>query len=255
MERLLTLSAAALLVAGLMVIPVAEGQREEPRRARGPKAVLAAVEGEMKWGEERIAGRRVNERTVIRPEMPKPIFVGSPIPDNWLPPNMMEGHYSNVREVEVPRRVALLSKGAPVTSSDPDPIGELSLVTDGDKFGDDGYFVDVMGGLQWVQIDLGAPQELWLIWQWKYHKYAVIYKDVIIEVASEEDFSDARIVFNNDYDDSSGLGVGKDKSFKESECGFPVKLNGITARYVRLYSNGRSVDDTNHWIEVEVYGR
>jgi len=26
-------------------------------------------------------------------------------------------------------------------------------------------------------------------------------------------------------------------------------------RYVRLYSNGRNVDDANHLIEVEVYGR
>jgi hypothetical protein len=29
----------------------------------------------------------------------------------------------------------------------------------------------------------------------------------------------------------------------------------VLARFVRLYSNGRDLDDTNQWIEVEAYGR
>ena len=29
----------------------------------------------------------------------------------------------------------------------------------------------------------------------------------------------------------------------------------VKGRYVRLYSNGNTSNDTNHYIEVEVYGR
>lgn len=256
-DRVLTWGAAALLIAAVAIIPVAEAGREDSRRAGGAKVVLAAQDSEVSWGEERIAGRdRTNARTIIRPEMPKPLCTVSP---GWspgdLPPNMIEGWFSRVREVEIPCRVSLLSRGAPVTSSDPAPLGDLSLVTDGDKEGDDGYFVDILPGLQWVQIDLGATRDLWLIWLWNYHKVPVFYKDVIIEVASQEDFSDARIVFNNDCDNSSKKGMGSDKSWVGTNCGWPVKLSGLPARYVRLYSNGRNIDDTNHWIEVEIYGR
>ena len=61
------LTAAGLLVAAVMIIPVAEMQNEDSRRPRGAGAVMAAVRGEGKGGEERIAGSwsRV-ERTVIR---------------------------------------------------------------------------------------------------------------------------------------------------------------------------------------------
>ena len=254
MERLLTWGAAGLLLAAVLVIPVAESGREESRRPRGARAVVAALDDGFKWGEERIAGRRVNERTVIRPEMPKPLCVGPPTQPN-MPPNIIRGHYSAVREVTVPARVTLLSRAAPVSSSDPAPLGDLSLVTDGDKEGDDGYFVDLLPGQQWVQIDLGEVRELWVIWTWMYHKQLVLYNDVIIQVASEEDFRDARVVFNNDHDNTSGMGSGGDESWVETSMGHPVRLNGVTGRYVRLYSNGRNIDDTNHWIEVEVYGR
>jgi hypothetical protein len=33
----------------------------------------------------------------------------------------------------------------------------------------------------------------------------------------------------------------------------PVK--GVKGRFVRLWSNGRNIDDMNQYIEVEVYGR
>ena len=50
-----------------------------------------------------------------------------------------------------------LSEGATVTASDEAPIiGELAMVTDGDKEGADGSFVEFGPGVQWVQIDLGA---------------------------------------------------------------------------------------------------
>lgn len=255
-EFLLSSAAAALLLAATLLVPYSLSLSSADSRPRGDRAVIAAIEREQSEPSERIAGGRSEvEWTVIKPEFPKPLFDGGRPQHENLPPNMIPGNYCEEREVRIPRRVSLLSRGAPVTGSDPAPLGELSLITDGDKQGDDGYFVDLLPGQQWVQLDLGEQRELWLLWIWMYHKSGVIYKDVIIELASREDFSDARIVFNNDHDDSSGMGAGKDTSWIESNWGRPIRLHGQRARYIRLYSNGRNVDDTNQWIEVEAYGR
>jgi len=34
-----------------------------------------------------------------------------------------------------------------------------------------------------------------------------------------------------------------------------IDATGIEARYVRLYSNGNTANDLNHYVEVEVYGK
>ena len=34
-----------------------------------------------------------------------------------------------------------------------------------------------------------------------------------------------------------------------------VDAKGVSARYVRLYSNGNTSDELNHYTEVEVYGK
>ena len=190
----------------------------------------------------------------IKPEMPKPLFVGTPLPQTDAPPNLDISKVP-VLEVKVPDGVALLSKGKPVSSSDTAPIGEPSLATDGDKQGDDGYFVDLMPGKTWLQVDLGEPREIWLLWVWHFHKQNVIYKDVIAQVSDDAEFKTFTTVFNNDFDNSAGFGVGADKSYIETNNGRPMPVNGVKGRYVRFYSNGRDLDDTNQYIEVEVYGK
>lgn len=64
-----------------------------------------------------------------------------------------------------------------------------------------------------------------------------------------------KTMFNNDIDNSAGLGVGNQMHYTETNEGKLIDTKGIKARYVRLYSNGNSVNDLNHYIEVEVYGR
>jgi hypothetical protein len=256
-EFVLSSASAALLLAAALLVPYSlSGDRGEAPSRHGTRAAFTAIREGHGFSDERITGKPgETEWTVIKPEFPKPVFDGGRFQRKNLPPNIMEGHYSEVREIRIPRRVSLLSRGVPVTSSDPAPLGELSLVTDGDKHGDDGYFVDLLPGQQWIQIDLGAPRELWLLWIWMYHKYPAIYNDVIIELAAQEDFGDARVVFNNDHDDTSGMGAGSDTSWIDSNYGRPLRLQGQRARFIRLYSNGRDLDDTNQWIEVEAYGR
>jgi hypothetical protein len=191
----------------------------------------------------------------IKPEMPKPLFAGTPLPENNPPPNLEDPKTKPTLEVQVPAGVTLLSKGKPVTCSDSAPLGELSWITDGDKNGDDGYFVDILPGKHWVQIDLGESKEIHLIWVWHYHKVAAVYKDVVVQISDDPEFKTSTTVFNNDFDNSSEFGVGTDKSWIETNHGRSMPVKGVKGRYVRLWSNGRNVDDTNHYIEVEVYGK
>ncbi len=191
---------------------------------------------------------------VIKPQMPEPLFVGTPLPSTNAPPNLDASKIPTL-EVKVPEGVTLLSKGKPVSSSDTAPIGEPSLATDGDKQGDDGYFVDLMPGKTWLQVDLGESKEIWLLWVWHFHKQNVIYKDVVAQISDDAEFKTFTTVFNNDFDNSAGFGVGADLSYIETNNGRPMPVNGVKGRYVRFWSNGRDLDDTNQYIEVEVYGK
>lgn len=195
-----------------------------------------------------------NAVETIKPEMPKPLFAGTPLPDA-NPPKNLDQSVKPVLQMTVPAGVKLISAGKPATTSDPAPLGEMSLLTDGDKQGDDGYFVDLLPGKQWVQIDLGQSMEIHLIWLWHFHKQAVVFKDVVIQISDDADFQKSATVFNNDEDNSSGFGAGTDMSWVETNNGRPIPVKAVTGRYVRLYSNGRNIDDTNQYLEVEVYGR
>jgi hypothetical protein len=82
------------------------------------------------------------------------------------------------------------------------------------------------------------------------------YFDVIVQTADDPDFTtNVRTLFNNDTDNSAGLGAGADMHYVESYKGELIDAEGVKARYVRLYSNGNNTDDLNHYIEVEVYGK
>jgi hypothetical protein len=138
-----------------------------------------------------------------------------------------------------------------------DPIiGELKMVTDGDKECSDGSFVELMPGRQWVQIDLKGPSIIHAILLWRGQWDAVVYHDVVIQVADDPGFTGTvRTVFNNDYDNSAGLGLGKNLEYIESHEGRLIDCKGVIGRYVRLYSRGNTQNDMNHYIEVEVHGQ
>jgi len=56
-------------------------------------------------------------------------------------------------------------------------------------------------------------------------------------------------------DGSTGLGVGDDLLYIETHEGKLINAKGVKARYVRLYSNGNTANDVNHYVEVEVFGK
>jgi len=200
------------------------------------------------------AGARQEAKEVLKIQLPKPMFIGTP--RNIRTPNLEPITGRARGPFMVPVGTVLLSGGKPVTASDKEPvIGELSFVTDGQKSGEDGYYVELGPGTQWVQIDLGKSQALSAIVVWHYHSQARVYRDFIVQVSDDKDsINGVTTLFNNDHDNSAGLGAGKDKEYIETYDGKLVDGRGVSARYVRLYSGGNTSNDMNHYVEVEVYG-
>lgn len=188
-------------------------------------------------------------------ELPRPMFIGTP--KNIRTPNLEPARKGKARPpVLVPQGTVLLSAEKPVSASDDDPvIGELEQVTDGDKEGTEGSYVELGPGQQYVQIDLEQKCKIYAVVVWHYHCQARVYRDVVVQTAGDPDFIlDVKTLFNNDHDNSSGLGVGKDFEFIETYEGRVIAVDGVEARYVRLYSNGSTSDELNHYTEVEVHG-
>lgn len=193
-------------------------------------------------------------RIELRLELPKEQHRGTPTPINianldTVPPTQRPPFL-------VPEGVINIAKGKPVTSSESFPLlGDLAMVTDGDKEGRDGSYVELGPGKQWVQIDLGAKCEMFAVVLWLYHVDRRAYHDVVVQVGDDAGMAAARIIYNNDHDNSSGFGVGQDLAYVESHMGRIIDAKGATGRYVRINSRGNTSDEMNHVTEVEIYGR
>ncbi len=186
--------------------------------------------------------------------LPSPAFRGTPVPAK-------EPHVEKPKETPrepflAPAGTVNLAKGKLVACSDPTPAaGELDYVTDGDKEASDFGYLELRPGTEWVQVDLGEKATIYAVVAWHNHAEARVYRDVIVQVSDDPDFLEAKTVFNNDYDNSSGLGVGKAMGYVETSEGRLIDCRGEEARYVRFYSKGNHIDNKNHYTEVEVYGK
>jgi hypothetical protein len=147
--------------------------------------------------------------------------------------------------------------GRPVASSCEPFSGILEWITDADTEPHGSSHVELAEpGLQWIQIDLGRPCEIRAIVVWHCFRSRRAYHDVIVQVSDDAAFGrEVRALFNNDQDNSAGLGAGTDREYIESGRGLVIDGRRVRGRYVRLYSNGSTHDDRNHYVEVEVYGR
>jgi hypothetical protein len=187
--------------------------------------------------------------------LPRPAYTGTP---KVIPPgSTVEQPSDKPRETfYVPPGAKNVALGLRVDSSDREPIiGDLSQITDGNKEGSEGNWVELGPGLQWVQLDLGQNHSIYAIVLWHFHGDPRVYRDVVVQAADDPDFiMNVRTLFNNDQDNSSGLGLGKDREYYETHEGKLMDTKGIKARYLRFYSNGNTADDQNHYTEIEVYG-
>lgn len=154
-----------------------------------------------------------------------------------------------------PKGVTNVAQGKKVTCSDKSPMtGGPELVTDGEKTAMDTTVMVMRRGTQWAQIDLGADFNIYAIVIWHAHDSPKLYRDVVVQVADDPDFIDGvRTLYNNDYDNSSGLGIGNDKEYFESNEGRLIDGKGNKARYVRCYSRGSTESAFNEYTEIDVW--
>ena len=90
-------------------------------------------------------------------------------------------------ELLVPEGTKNLALKKKITSSESEPIlGKLEFVTDGNKEGSEESFVELSPGLQWIQIDLEKPAQIYAIYVWHFFREARSYHDVIVQVADDE---------------------------------------------------------------------
>lgn len=156
--------------------------------------------------------------------------------------------------LQVPKGVKNVAAGKTVTSSAPPFLGDLSQITDGKKEAIDDDAVEFKKGTQWVQVDLGETFAIHAVAMWHDHRYVQAIRDVILQVSDDPEFkSGVTTFYNNDVDNSSGLGVGTDREYFELQFGRVVPAKGVKARYVRGYSKGGSLSALNSWQEIEVY--
>lgn len=191
----------------------------------------------------------------LKTQLPRPLFVGTPVPLNV--PNLEPPMKGKRPDFMVPAGTVNLAMGKKVTASDDNPVvGTLDLVTDGDKAGDEGSWVELGPGKQWVQIDLAKKANVYAVLLWHFHSQARVYRDVVVQLSNDPTFnSGVTTIFNNDFKGELGLGAGKDLNYVETYQGKLIDARGAKGRYVRLYSNGNTSNKLNDYIEVEVWGK
>jgi hypothetical protein len=190
----------------------------------------------------------------IEIKLPRPMFVGTEKPIRVS--NLKKFSTEDRPPFLAPAGTTNVALSKPVTSTDEEPlIGEIEMITDGDKEAADGSFVELGPSLQHVTIDLLDKYEIYAVAIWHYHQNPQVYFDVVVQIADDSDFiTNVRTLFNNDIDNSAGFGAGSDMHYVETYNGELIDAKGAKARYVRLHSNGNNNNDLNHYIEVEVYG-
>ena len=190
----------------------------------------------------------------IKLELPKPMFIGTP--QNLNVKNLQKPLGKPRPAFLAPVGTKNIALGKTIYSSDDFPvIGEIEMITDGDKNAAEGSFVELGPFLQDVTIDLEDNYKMFAIVFWHYHKQARVYFDVVVQTADNKDMTEnVHTLFNNDMDNSAGFGVGKDMHYVETSEGKLLDAKGVTGRFVKLYSRGNTNNDLNHYIEVAVYG-
>ena len=158
------------------------------------------------------------------------------------------------KPIDIPKGCVNVALKKPVTSSVAPFLGDLNQVTDGLKEPFDEQAVEMKKGTQWIQVDLGNEFEIHAIAMWHDHRYVQAMRDVILQISNDPEFKNGvTTLYNNDTDNSSGLGVGTDREYFELEFGRVVPVKGVKARYVRGYTKGGSLSALNCWQEIEVY--
>ena len=193
----------------------------------------------------------------LAPALPKPTFEGTPIDVRSPHIEAYRGDGVPPPPLLVPEGTRLLSRGCAVTCNDPGAKKrDLARVTDGDKQYSPSSYLELAPGVRWIRLDLGTNAEIHAVCLWRERPEQCVYHDTVVQVSADPDFASGVItLFNNDFDNSAGLGTGTDKEYFEDYFGRRIAVPGTCARYVRISSKGNTSTPYNHFTEVEVYGK
>jgi len=197
------------------------------------------------------------ELVPLAPHLPKPTFEGTPVDVRSPHREAYRGEGVPPPPLLVPAGTRLLSSGCPVRASDPRARAhDLALVTDGHKQYSPSAYLELAPGVQWVQLDLRTNAALQAVCLWRERPEQCVYRDTVVQVSDDPAFATGvTTLFNNDYDNSAGLGKGADKEYFEDHFGRRVAGHGVRARFVRVTSNGSTSTPYNHFTEIDVYGQ
>jgi hypothetical protein len=195
------------------------------------------------------------DQVELKFELPEPFFGGTPL-DYWSP-NLEPRDFKDRPPFMAPAGTELVSKDKKVTSSFEEPmVGELKQLTDGDKDYAKTSLIELGKGVQWVQIDLEKEYEIYALLLWHFHEGNRVYFDTIVQISNDPEFKEGvTTVYNNDHDNSAGLGVGEDKEYIEDNKGRLIPVEGVKGQYVRFYGNGNTANDLSNYVEAEVWGK
>lgn len=244
-----------IVLLGLLIISCDKAPRTALKEAQELPEKTPGVTAQVPPSSEDVPGETA-DMTTLNLQLPQPRFIGTP--RTALLGDMDTQPIGFPRPpFYVPVGTVNLALHHPVTGSDPSPIiGHLGMITDGDKEAQEGSYVELGPSLQHITIDLETPAEIYAIVLWHYHQYPAVYYDVIVQVAEDAAFiRRVATIFNNDTDNSAGLGAGTDPSYIDTYEGKLINAGGVHGRFIRLYSQGNNCNDLNHYTEVEVYGR
>ncbi|MEI7730275.1 MAG: hypothetical protein WCO56_11925 [Verrucomicrobiota bacterium] len=188
-------------------------------------------------------------------QFPQPTLKGTP-EDLPTGPHIEPPSDKPPKPLMVPSDVKNVALNKPVTSPAQVITGELKQITDGNKEAFDDQVVEMKKGLQYIQVDLEKEYQIFAIAIWNDHRYVQAYRRIIIQLADDAEFTkNVRTLFNNDYENKAGFGVGTDREYFENRYGRTIDGKGEKARYVRWYSNGSNASALNNRQEIEVYGK
>ena len=115
---------------------------------------------------------------------------------------------------------------------------------------------------RYVQFDLGDEYDLMKIHMTRYWDGSRKYGQTVIQLSTDENFAADKTttVYNSDKDNVHKQGAGKDEFYVETAAGKEMwnaeNSEPVTARYIRVYVNGRENNQgtSDHIVEFEAYG-
>ena len=115
---------------------------------------------------------------------------------------------------------------------------------------------------RYVQFDLGDEYDLTKIHMTRYWDGSRKYGPTVIQLSTDENFATDKTttVYNSDKDNVHKQGAGKDEFYVETAAGKEMwnaeNSEPVTARYIRVYVNGRENNQgtSDHIVEFEAYG-